>query len=127
MAAMGPVAAMDSAACRISLCAICKESNTPITMRNREASIQGKARHSVRAVRSSAGGLRRARSDAPYLALTHSLLCFLFSVTFSTCASAQPPASDKELDGLAQLGTRNIRLHDPSTIVKCKDEFWIFY
>jgi alpha-galactosidase len=28
---------------------------------------------------------------------------------------------------LAELGKRPIRVHDPSTIVKCKDEYWIFY
>jgi len=27
---------------------------------------------------------------------------------------------------LAELGQRPIRVHDPSTIVKCKDEYWIF-
>ena len=28
---------------------------------------------------------------------------------------------------LAQLGRRPNGVHDPSTIVKCKDEFWVFY
>jgi len=28
---------------------------------------------------------------------------------------------------LKRLGNRDIGLHDPSTIVKCKDEYWIFY
>ena len=26
----------------------------------------------------------------------------------------------------AAFGSRGVRLHDPSTIVKCKDEYWIF-
>jgi arabinan endo-1,5-alpha-L-arabinosidase len=28
---------------------------------------------------------------------------------------------------LQQLGKTNARVHDPSTIVKCKDQFWVFY
>jgi arabinan endo-1,5-alpha-L-arabinosidase len=28
---------------------------------------------------------------------------------------------------LAQHGNRKIRVHDPSTIVQCKDEYWLFY
>jgi arabinan endo-1,5-alpha-L-arabinosidase len=28
---------------------------------------------------------------------------------------------------LAELGSREVRAHDPSTIVKCKDEYWVFY
>jgi len=28
---------------------------------------------------------------------------------------------------IAQLGGQDISVHDPSTIVKCKDEYWIFY
>ncbi len=28
---------------------------------------------------------------------------------------------------LIKLGSRGINVHDPSTMVKCKDEFWIFY
>jgi arabinan endo-1,5-alpha-L-arabinosidase len=27
---------------------------------------------------------------------------------------------------LRQMGNRNVGLHDPSTIVRCKDEFWLF-
>ena len=28
---------------------------------------------------------------------------------------------------MAALGSRGIHVHDPSTIVKCKDEYWVFY
>jgi len=28
---------------------------------------------------------------------------------------------------LTELGSRGVRVHDPSTIVKCKDEYWVFY
>jgi len=34
------------------------------------------------------------------------------------------PAAQARVD---QLGSRGIGVHDPSTIVKCKDEYWIFY
>ena len=39
--------------------------------------------------------------------------------------ASQLLASDPETI-LASHGKRNARLHDPSTIVKCKDEYWIF-
>lgn len=28
---------------------------------------------------------------------------------------------------MAQFGSRGVRIHDPSTIIKCKDEYWVFY
>jgi arabinan endo-1,5-alpha-L-arabinosidase len=28
---------------------------------------------------------------------------------------------------LVELGSRGVRVHDPSTIIKCKDEYWLFY
>src|SRR6266481_5062868 len=28
---------------------------------------------------------------------------------------------------MVELGSRDVRVHDPSTIVKCKDEYWVFY
>src|SRR5690242_14607919 len=28
---------------------------------------------------------------------------------------------------MAAFGSRGIHVHDPSTIVKCKDEYWVFY
>jgi arabinan endo-1,5-alpha-L-arabinosidase len=37
-----------------------------------------------------------------------------------------PPADPAVVARLEQLGRRPIRVHDPSTIVKCKDEYWIF-
>jgi arabinan endo-1,5-alpha-L-arabinosidase len=39
-------------------------------------------------------------------------------------------ATDPDPSALAQLralGARGIRAHDPSTLVKCKDEYWIFH
>jgi len=38
---------------------------------------------------------------------------------------AQSPAA-AELAALERNGARDARVHDPSTIVKCKDEYWIF-
>jgi arabinan endo-1,5-alpha-L-arabinosidase len=40
-------------------------------------------------------------------------------------APATAPANPQEL--LRQLGRRNIGVHDPSAIIKCKDQYWIFY
>lgn len=48
-------------------------------------------------------------------------------------APAQPAATNEashEISPatiLSEFGDRGIRVHDPSTIVKCKDEYWIFY
>lgn len=28
---------------------------------------------------------------------------------------------------MAKFGSRGVHVHDPSTIVKCKDEYWVFY
>ncbi|HEX4646948.1 MAG TPA: hypothetical protein VH598_15200, partial [Verrucomicrobiae bacterium] len=53
---------------------------------------------------------------------------------FGTPALAQVPLAapaaaliSQESNHLAQLGSRGIRIHDPSTIVKCGDEYWVFY
>jgi arabinan endo-1,5-alpha-L-arabinosidase len=44
----------------------------------------------------------------------------------AACGLAQPaPTDPKEI--LRQLGRRNVRVHDPSAIIKCKNEYWIFY
>lgn len=32
-----------------------------------------------------------------------------------------------ETNRLVKLGNRGIGVHDPSTLIKCKDEFWMFY
>lgn len=34
---------------------------------------------------------------------------------------------EPETAWLERLGSRGIRVHDPSTIVRCKDEYWCFY
>lgn len=42
-------------------------------------------------------------------------------------APAAPTALDAAITRLYQLGRRNVGVHDPSTIVKCQDDFWVFY
>jgi arabinan endo-1,5-alpha-L-arabinosidase len=44
-----------------------------------------------------------------------------------TSSAGSTPASAQETAWLAQLGSRHVRVHDPSTIVKCGDEYWLFY
>ena len=44
------------------------------------------------------------------------------SISFAQSSAAADPQQI-----LDQLGRRNIGVHDPSAIVKCKDEYWIFY
>lgn len=41
--------------------------------------------------------------------------------------SPPPPLSAEAAARQAELGSRGVRVHDPSTIVKCKEEYWIFY
>ncbi len=36
-------------------------------------------------------------------------------------------ADDRVNSPLAEFGSRQVRVHDPSTILKCQDEYWIFY
>lgn len=40
--------------------------------------------------------------------------------------AASPSAADGDAAWLAQLGSRGVRAHDPSTIAECKDEYWVF-
>ncbi len=41
-------------------------------------------------------------------------------------AAPAPPGADPQ-EILRQLGNRGVGVHDPSTIVKCKDDYWVFY
>lgn len=58
-------------------------------------------------------------------------LLLLFSLAIVVQAQPRfnppPPLPAEEAARQAELGSRGVRLHDPSTIVKCKDEYWIFY
>ncbi len=45
-------------------------------------------------------------------------------------AGTSEPGGASEADPqtvLRRMGSRDIGVHDPSTIVKCKDEYWVFY
>jgi arabinan endo-1,5-alpha-L-arabinosidase len=41
--------------------------------------------------------------------------------------AADPAAARAESAGLASFGSRDIRVHDPSTIVRCGEEYWLFH
>ena len=57
----------------------------------------------------------------------------LGSLPAAMTASAQAPpdpspaTNSATASPLAPFVIRNVTVHDPSTIVKCKDEFWVFY
>jgi len=55
-----------------------------------------------------------------------------FALAEALVFAQTPPTSSastraQETDWLTRLGSRHIRVHDPSTIVKCGDEYWLFY
>jgi arabinan endo-1,5-alpha-L-arabinosidase len=58
------------------------------------------------------------------------LLLVVFGLGFAPAWGQVPsPAASPEgpaLPSLAQMGKRNARVHDPSTIVGCKDQYWLF-
>jgi arabinan endo-1,5-alpha-L-arabinosidase len=48
------------------------------------------------------------------------------AATPDTNAVAAVPA-ERGSGWLSRLGSRGVRVHDPSTIVKCQDEYWVFH
>jgi len=42
-------------------------------------------------------------------------------------APTAPTALEAATQALYKLGRRNVAVHDPSAIIKCKDEYWVFY
>jgi arabinan endo-1,5-alpha-L-arabinosidase len=51
----------------------------------------------------------------------------IFALCFVVSAGAQfASIADEAAKDLQPLATRLVRAHDPSTIVKCKDEYWVF-
>ena len=64
--------------------------------------------------------------------LSHFLFCFcarakLLALCALICgAGSSVLADDKPPLDLQPVATRGVRAHDPSTIVKCKDEYWVF-
>ncbi|MGH7988791.1 MAG: family 43 glycosylhydrolase, partial [Limisphaerales bacterium] len=55
------------------------------------------------------------------------LACSAQAQTHSVPFWAETNFSSEVSPQMARFGSRGIYVHDPSTIVKCKDEFWIFY
>jgi arabinan endo-1,5-alpha-L-arabinosidase len=54
-------------------------------------------------------------------------LYYLMVVTVCACGISATAASDTNTNRDVEAeATRTVRTHDPSTIVKCKDEFWVF-
>jgi arabinan endo-1,5-alpha-L-arabinosidase len=55
----------------------------------------------------------------------------LTALCVSTASAAEPPAAPAatatNTPPPAQIVSGGVRAHDPSTIVKCKDEYWVFY
>jgi len=45
----------------------------------------------------------------------------------ATTSPITPTALEAATKFLYKIGRRNVTIHDPSTIVKCKDEYWVFY
>jgi arabinan endo-1,5-alpha-L-arabinosidase len=50
-------------------------------------------------------------------------LLFRFQLSAQTNTDAKPAGSDL----VASMGSRGVGVHDPSTIVQCKDDYWTFY
>lgn len=50
-----------------------------------------------------------------------------FSQPASTNSSPQTNSSALVTPEMAAFGSRGVRVHDPSTIVKCDGEYWVFY
>jgi arabinan endo-1,5-alpha-L-arabinosidase len=51
----------------------------------------------------------------------------LFIVSMVVAANALADQSNSIPEALAMMGNCNVHVHDPSAIVKCKDEYWVFY
>src|SRR5262245_31467356 len=72
------------------------------------------------AKRTSLAGFGRRNAFAPRRVALCCLLAFTYAFNWSS--AAQEPNSA----GLKLHSNRGMRVHDPSTIVKCKDEYWFF-
>src|SRR5688572_2732062 len=62
--------------------------------------------------------------NATRVVFTWISICSLSLLLLSPSAAAGQSAPDTA--SLERNGNRNVRLHDPSTIIKCKDEYWLF-
>ena len=52
--------------------------------------------------------------------------CVWFLISTAALVAAETASTPNADALLARLGKRDARVHDPSTIVKCKDEYWLF-
>jgi arabinan endo-1,5-alpha-L-arabinosidase len=69
------------------------------------------------------------RKSPPIATTAAAVVASLLAATAALAQPGPPPAAPVDPQAravLAQLGNRSIGLHDPSTIVKCKDEYWLF-
>ncbi|HXR08244.1 MAG TPA: arabinan endo-1,5-alpha-L-arabinosidase [Candidatus Acidoferrum sp.] len=69
----------------------------------------------------------RARSFAVGIVLTLCLRPALLPARAQGPPGPPPAAHSAAPSPLAPFVIKNVTVHDPSTIVKCKDEFWVFY
>lgn len=74
----------------------------------------------------SAKGIALPSRNGRRLVILSALLIPLVGIAQSRF-SPPPPLEPEEAQRQAKLGSRGIRVHDPSTIIKCGDEYWIFY
>jgi arabinan endo-1,5-alpha-L-arabinosidase len=58
-------------------------------------------------------------------ALSTNLFCVFLTLACCAAAVAAPPDTATN-SALLLLGRRDTSVHDPSTIVQCKDEYWVF-
>ena len=70
----------------------------------------------------------RLKNWLPYTAFVGLVaICVAIVALGQTPLAGDAPAPADPQEVLRQLGRRNIRVHDPSAIVKCKNEYWIFF
>src|SRR5271166_1182686 len=72
-------------------------------------------------------------SQKVHRGLSPALAALLAALAFATMANAQTAAAQPETEKpmtvqpLEKSASRGIVTRDPSDIVKCKDEYWVFY
>jgi len=75
--------------------------------------------------------MNRSTSRMQILMLVALLAGLALLLSTANAQPRRPGFQQQEMDPAAQarleqLGSRGIRIHDPSTIVKCKDTYWVF-
>src|SRR3569833_678109 len=59
--------------------------------------------------------------------LTLLVIALLTTPSFAFSQPSQTNFNPRVTPEMAAFGSRGVRVHDPSTIVKCDDDYWIFY